>query len=420
MFNTQIKRLVKAIITLSLTFATALAPLTYIKAADHAESTSVATDYGADIGDTFAFLNPTDNTKVVLGLTFQGFIVPGEALNLGFFSSEIVYRFEIENSGDAVADRFIDVTFSPQTSRSVAQTATIVLTNRRGGRAPIFNPRFTAPTTLSTFNATPNPFVVTTDSASGISFFAGLTDDPFYFDIPGFNRFLSSVTAGSPNPDFLKRSRDTFAGYNIHSIVVQVPANLLRSSAGNVIGVNGVTLRPRISVRQNSGQTDSYGDLVQVDRMATPAVNTFLLPFSRKNEYNAATPQDDASGLFANSIVASLTSLGTNSANIGILASVAVTNGDYLRLNLATPNSSQGFGERVTSPNYTGFPNGRRFGDDTVDTLTYFITNTSISTGDNVNSNEKQLTNTFPFLGLPHQPLENPAVDPTQNKAQDF
>lgn len=420
MFYLKFREVVNTMITATLTLAVLFAPLSFVKAADHAESTTVATDYGADIGDTFAFLSPTDNSKVVLGLTFQGFIVPGEALNLGFFSSEIVYRFEIENSGDAIADRFIDVTFSPQTSRSVAQTATIVLTSRRGSRGQSLATRFTAPTTLSTFNATPNPFVVTNDSASGISFFAGLTDDPFYFDIPGFNRFLSSVTAGTPNPAFLQRARDTFAGYNIHSIVVQVPASLLRGSAGNVIGVNGVTLRPRISVRQNSGQTDSYGDLVQIDRMATPAVNTFLIPFPRKNEYNAATPQDDASGLFASNIVATLTALGTNSTNIGVLASVAVANGDYLRLNLATPNNSQGFGERITSSNYTGFPNGRRFGDDTVDTLTYFITNQAISNGDNVNSNEKQLTNTFPFLGLPHQPLENPATDPTQNKPQDF
>jgi hypothetical protein len=150
---------------------------------------------------------------------------------------------------------------------------------------------------------------------------------------------------------------------------------------------------------------------VQVDRGGVPAINTVLIPFPRKNEYNAATPQDDANGLFANSIVATLTSLGTNSINIGILASVAVTNGDFLRLNLSTSNFSQGHGERVTTPNYTGFPNGRRLGDDVVDTLIYFVTNQGIIMGDNVNSNEVPLTDTFPFFGRPHQPLENPAVD---------
>lgn len=415
MSNPKSQKTVSALITLALTFVTLFAPLSFIKAADHADSTSVAGDAGADLGDTFAFLDPNDNSKVVLAMTFEGFIVPSESLNLGFFSPDIVYRFEIENTGDAVPDQFIDITFSPQTSRSVAQTATVTVPGKKGTKSQSFVTKFTAPTTV--YNFTPNgaPFVVTTDQATGISFFAGLTDDPFYFDIVGFNRFISSVTAGSPDPNQLKRARDSFAGYNIHTIALEIPAATLRGSAGNIIGVNAVTLRSRVAVRQNGGQVDAFGDLVQIDRGGVPAVNTVFIPFPRKNEYNAATPQDDANGLFANSIVATLTSLGTNSTNIGVLANIAVAKGDYLRLNLATKNISQGFGERITTPDYTGFPNGRRIGDDTVDTLIYFVTNQAIADGDNVNSNEKPLTNKFPFFGLTHQPLENPAIDPTQN-----
>ena len=76
---------------------------------------------------------------------------------------------------------------------------------------------------------------------------------------------------------------------------------------------------------------------------------------------------------------------------------------------------SQVFGERLSSPGYTGFPNGRRLGDDTIDVLLFFISNGGLTTGDNVMSNEVPLTNTFPFFGRPHQPLENPAVDLTRN-----
>jgi hypothetical protein len=413
MFNLQFKKIANNIITFTLIFVTLFAPLTYVNAADHAESTSVTGDPGADIGDVYAFLDPNDNSKVVLAMTFEGFIVPGEALNIGYFSPEVTYRFEIENTGDTIPDRFVEVNFSPQTSRSTPQTAAISVTRPKGFKA--FPTKFNALTTLSTFNATSNPFVVTTDQSSGISFFAGMTDDPFYFDIPAFNRFTSSVTSGSADVTRLQRARDTFAGYNIHSIAVSLPVNTLRGANSSTIGVEAVTLRPRVAIRQNAGNVDTYGDLVQVDRMGIPAINTVLLPFPRKNEYNAATPQDDAKGLFADSIVATLTSLGTNSQNIGILASVAVTNGDYLRLNLSTANNSQGFGERVTTPNYTGFPNGRRLGDDVVDTLIYFVTNQAITMGDNVNSNDVPLTNSFPFFGRPHQPLENPAADPTKN-----
>src|SRR5437867_12978637 len=98
--------------------------------------------------------------------------------------------------------------------------------------------------------------------------------------------------------------------------------------------------------------------------MATPAVNTALIPIPRKNEYNSATPVDDAAGRFAGDIVATLTALGTNCTNIGSLASVAGTKGDYLRLNLNTTNTSVGAGDKINTPSYTGFPNGRGLGDD--------------------------------------------------------
>ncbi|CAN5418740.1 DUF4331 domain-containing protein [soil metagenome] len=406
MLNFRIKKTAVMALTLALAFVMFLAPLPQVKAADHAESTSVALDPGADLADVFAFLDPNDNSKVILSMSFGGFVVPSQAVNLGYFLPEILYRFEIENTGDAVPDKAIDITFSAQTSKSLPQTATISLPTRSRGRNFI-----TAPTTVNTLSATANPFVVTRDPFTGVSFYAGLADDPFYFDIVGFNRFVSSVLAGSPDPTRLQRARDSFAGYSINTIALSVPADLLRGSSGNIIGVNAITLRQRSAVRQDSGQVITNGDYVQVDRAATPAVNTALIPFPRKNEFNASTPVDDANGRFANSIVATLTALGTNSTNIGILASVAVTNGDYLHLNLGTPNTSVGFGERATTPGYTGFPNGRRPGDDTVDVLLYFITNQAITMGDNVNSNEVPLGNTFPFVAPPHRPLENPAID---------
>ncbi len=414
MIHLKLKRIINAISVLALIIGMVLTPFSFVKAADHAESTSVAADVGADLADTFVFLDPNDNSKVILGMTFEGFIVPGQAGNFSFFSPDITYRFEIENSGDPIADRFFDITFSPQTSRSVAQTAKIEYTARRGLRPAPFFAKFNAPTTVPNTSPTPPPFVVTTDPVSQISFFAGLTDDPFYFDSVAFNRFTASVLAGNPNPSVLNRARDVFAGYNVHSIALSVPAQLLRGSAGNMIGVNAVTLRQRTTVRQNNGDLVKSGDLVQVDRGGIPAVNTVLIPYPRKNEFNAATPRDDANLLFADSIIATLTALGTSQSNIVILANIAVFRGDYLRLDMGTPNMSQGFGERITTPNYTGFPNGRRIGDDSVDTLMYFVTNQAITMGDNVNSNEVPLTNTFPFYGRPHQPLDS-GTDPTQN-----
>jgi hypothetical protein len=64
---------------------------------------------------------------------------------------------------------------------------------------------------------------------------------------------------------------------------------------------------------------------------------------------------DDAAGQFAGDIVANLMALGTNKANIDILAGVAVVKGDYLRLDLSKVNTKLGEGENVTTFGYTGF-----------------------------------------------------------------
>ena len=114
-----------------------------------------------------------------------------------------------------------------------------------------------------------------------------------------------------------------------------------------------------------------------------------LIPFGRKDEYNSASPQEDAAGRFAGDIVATLQSLGTDNAHIGILAGVAVAKGDYLHLNLTTANTGTGGGDNSGA----GFPNGRRLKDDVVDTLLFLVTNEGLTTGDNVNANDVPFTN---------------------------
>src|SRR2546421_3305445 len=322
MSSSQRKPLALAALGVTVAPLLLVAPPPRLDAADRFDAPLVDSDQGADIADVFAFVDPNDANKVDLEMTAQGFIVPGEAGNAGTFDPTVRFRFLIENTGDAKPDGFIDVTFSERTSTSQPQTATVTLTNGR---------TFTAPTTVPTStNDVPPPLVVTTDQQSGVSFYAGLNDDPFFFDIPGFNRFISSVLAGSPNPGVLDRGRDTFAGYNVKAIALSIPKALLQGSAGNIIGVEGVTMRRTPRIITGKGEALGAGRFVNVDRMGVPAVNVALIPLARKNEYNSASPVDDANGRFANTIIGTLTALGTNSQNINLLASIAVLNGDYL------------------------------------------------------------------------------------------
>lgn len=365
------------------------------QAADHSEAPTADEDRPNDIGDIYAFLDPNDNTKMVFAFTVVGFIVPSENANQGFFDAHSRYRIELEETGDAKADRFIDITFSAQTSRTTPQTATIVLPNGTSITAPTTPPSL-APTA-------PAPTVTT--NANGVAFFAGVVDDPFFFDIPAFNRFVASVLGGNPDPSQFDRGRDSFAGYNTLGVALSVPTSLLNFN-NDVIGVDLLTQRQvKRTFKPKTGEFVYKGKYANVDRMATPAVATALIPFARKDEYNFASTEDDAAGTFANDIVATLTALGTNEANIGILASVAVTNGDFLRVNRTTANTGTGGGTGAG-----GFPNGRRLGDDTIDTILFFVANQN-ALGDNVNRNDVDLRNEFPFFAASQQPREPGVVD---------
>jgi len=518
------KKTIPAVAGLALSVAIAFS-INKASAADHGDAPTASNEASADINDVFAFLDPNDNNKVILAITTRGFIVPSEAVNMGIFDPKLVYRFWIEGTGDVISDARIDITFAPRTTNTAGQIATIRMD--RGGTT-VFG--FSAPASNPTLNTAPPSQVVTTD-ASGVSFFAGEVDDPFFFDIPAFSRFVTAVRNGDPNPGAaFVRARDSFAGYNTMSIALSIPKTLLPSANG-VVGVAGATLRaepqfgaalgnlatrgqvdggakvliggliitgnvpkrviirgigpslagnnvpgplpdPTLTLFNSQAQlvasNDNWQDtqaaeilatgfaptnikesaivatlqpgaytvilddavgatgigvvetydldtaaptvLHTVDRMGVPAVNVALIPFARKDEYNSGTPEEDANGRFAGDIVATLRALGTNDTNIGILAGIAVLNGDYLRLNLNTANTGSGGGNNSGA----GFPNGRRLGDDTVDTLLFFILNQR-PLPDNVNANDVPLQDAFPFFARAQQPRESGIDDNTRN-----
>ena len=89
MFNSRNRKLVAAVLLLLAGIAITTLRVRHMKGADHAEATGVAGDPGADLGDVFAFLDPNDNSKVVLALDVEGFVVPSELLNLSFFSPDV-------------------------------------------------------------------------------------------------------------------------------------------------------------------------------------------------------------------------------------------------------------------------------------------------------------------------------------------
>ncbi len=383
---------------LTMAFGTLLTPPPRTDASDHRDGPLITDVYRpSDITDVYFFLDPNDNSKVIMALGVSGFIIPGENGNSGAFDPNVRFRFEIETTGDARPDHFFEITFSPRQDVDAPQTATITLP---------FGGGFTAGATPSNSTATTPPApVITTDPGTGVSFFAGLTDDPFFFDIPAELRYRASRIAGSPDPSFFKRGRDTIAGYNTLMIALSAPASLLRERAGASIRLSASAQRRSMTFRSPDGDRH-FGEFVNIDRLGVPTINTFFLPFARKDEYNRASTIDDANGKFVDDIVNTLRSLRTDDASIEIIKQLAVANGDMLRLNLSIPNTGPGGGNNPAA----AFPNGRRPGDDVIDVIVTIVNN-RVTQGDNVNANDAPFRNTFPFFAPPTQPFPAGTID---------
>lgn len=364
-----------------------------LHAADHGDAPIASNNQSTDIADVYAFLDPNDNSKLILGMTQRGFIAAGENANFGIFDQFLQYRLMLELTGDAQPDQFITITFTPVAGSGGPQTATIELPGRRV---------FTALTTRSSTAPVAPTQVITTDPATGVSFFAGLVDDPFFFDIPAFGRFVASVRAGAPDPTQLQRGRDSFAGYNVMGIALSIPLSLLGTP--NTIGVSGAILRQETG-RDRPGIFRSR-KFEQVERMGNPTVNVAIIPFNRKDEHNLATPVDDANRQFFDDIIATLTALGTNATNRAIFVDLLVTRGDYLRLDTRIANT----GPRGGTNPAAAFPNGRRLTDDVVDTALFFIANQNVL-GDSVNASDIPPGNTFPFFAPSQQPRAPGVID---------
>ncbi len=391
--------LVAVFITILLVIA--LAPAPRLDAADHGDAPLSASDQGADLNDAYIFLDPNDNTRVVMLATMHGFIVPNEMVNFGIFDENVRFRFELEFNGDARPDRFLDVRFSPKNqSATQPQIATISLP---GGQV------ITAPSTVPNLSPNAPAPVITTNAATGVQFFAGVVDDPFIFDIAGFARALAPPRNGTGPIDVaqLQRGRDSFAGYNTLAYGLSIPLSLLRQAgAVNEIGLNFVAQRRSSATVNRQGNVVGFGRWLAIDRAANPAVSIAFVRWSRKNEFNASTPLEDQNGKFLNDIVAALRALGTNDTFIGILAGVAVQRGDFLRLSLSQPNS----GLRGGTNSQASFPNGRRIADDVID-IELTLINNGVPLTDNANANDVTYRDAFPFFAPPHQPFAPGTTD---------
>jgi len=219
-------------------------------------------DARLDLTDLFVFAAPDNPGRTVLIMDSNPF-TQGNG-----FHPDAVYRFNIDNDGDALADVAFSFTFSEL--RDGRQTATAYCAT--GSDARVREPRgeLVIEDTAVGFDAMAAPV-----QAGPCRLFIGKRSDPFFADADGVLHWLLDGATGN----FEWTGKDTFAGANIFSIALEAPNEMLGD--GPSIGA-WIT----VSLRRD-------GTLVQMDREGNPSFNPILNPNGVKDEFNATDPVDD-------------------------------------------------------------------------------------------------------------------------------
>lgn len=377
MLRVPIKRFLPALLLAAM--------LLFTTGADHRDAPGLLTDPAADINDVYAFINP--NTKnVVLAMTVNPFVAPG--IN-AVFSPDCLYQFKIDNTGDAVEDLVIQVTFDkPSGSAANAKQNFTVVGPAKPSKTGVVTSLIKSDKVITgPINNASSDF--TTDS-SGIKVFAGIRDDPFFFDFVYVIGFLNkNVPNRKPGIDF-------FAGINVSIIAIELPPSLLTAAGNNTIRVWGTTSLPSSFKRSIKAKKDSDPEAqdsgaktyTQKDRMGLPAINTVLIESSHKNAFNITSPSDDKL-LFRQDAVDHILALnGGDEADAQKTVDAVMP--DVLTLDVTKTD---------------GFLNGRRPQDDVIDAELSLLTKGAVP-GDGVNANDVPFLDDFPFFAPPHPASE--------------
>jgi hypothetical protein len=217
-------------LSLLLAAAAALGVARWTEASDHKDSALLAADAAADIADVYTFRSPVNPDNVVLAMTVNGFIPPSEA-STTFFDPNVLYQWKIDNNGDAVEDLVIQAFVTGTGGHQVMHFRGPAAPPVTGAMSRVIDGPETASVPVSN---TETPIIA---SRNGVTVFAGVRDDPFFFDLTQFKKIIAGQATSFRNPGI-----DSFAGTNVLAIVVELPSVQL---GGTKLRIEGTTSRPQ-------------------------------------------------------------------------------------------------------------------------------------------------------------------------------
>jgi len=216
--------------SLLLATAAALGLTRWMQASDHKDSALLAADPAADIADVYTFRSPVNPDNIVLAMTVSGFIPPSEA-STTFFDPNVLYQWKIDNTGDAVEDLVIQAFVTGTGGNQVMHFRGPAAPSVTGATSRVVDGPETATVRVSN---TETPIIA---SRNGMTVFAGVRDDPFFFDLVQFKKIIAGQATSFRNPGI-----DSFAGTNVLAIIVELPSAQL---GGTKLRVEGTTSRPQ-------------------------------------------------------------------------------------------------------------------------------------------------------------------------------
>ncbi|HEV3230549.1 MAG TPA: DUF4331 domain-containing protein [Solirubrobacteraceae bacterium] len=452
------------LLALTAALAASFVAVSLSSGSSHREAPGTALDPTADNTDLYAFTANDAPGSLTIVSNWIPFEDPAGGPNFYRFDDRAVYWISIDNAGDgkyhiryrfnfktqyrnpssflyalpgvsSIGDPKLQVLQTYTVTRLVYSGNGHVSSSQVLARNVPVAPNNAGPKTFPNYNAVANQAI--TPLGGGGKVFAGQVDDPFFVDL-GTTFDAINFRNGTGNAG---GGKDDLAGYNVHTIAIQVPDSQVTrdgqpvtspSATNAVVGVWTSTDRRRLEVQGSNtttavakGPKASKG-YVQVSRLGNPLINELLIPVGLKDKFNATQPKDDLKnfGTYALNpeparIINTLFNLGVPTTNrtdlvnallVGLpgktMISPNAVPADTLKINLGVPPSATPNRFGVIGGDLAGFPDGRRLSDDVVDiTLRVvggFLVGHQLPLGDGVDHNDVPFRSAFPYVAPPH------------------
>lgn len=414
-------------------------------ASSHREAPLISGAPRYDNTDVYAFVSPDRPDTTTIVANWIPFQEPAGGPNFYTFADDAQYDLHIDNNGDAQSELIFRYTFTTHIKNkntflyntgpvdslddpdlNVTQTydldviklrhQKLVAKTRLADHVPVA-PSNVGKASMPDYAKLRSQAVYRT--AGGAATFAGQADDPFFADLRVFDLLYGGNLSEVGN--------DTLKGYDVDTIALQVPTDMIRESAK----------QPVVGIWSTTQRRNAHGGWTQVSRLGNPLVNEVVNPQKDKDRFNASSPWDDAQ--FLNNVThPELPRLVEQIYKIkapaeprndlvdvflkgvkGLNQPPQVRPAEELRLNTSIAPSAHPKRLGVLDGDNAGFPNGRRLTDDVIDAALQVMEGELVGAkndlGDAVDENDQKFEKYFPYVAEPTSGSRGPLAKGTRS-----